>query len=184
MAPAHMMQGSTVTNKVQSGKYLPHSSAAMVKASISAWAVTSCSISVWLWLRATHSPCLSTMTAPMGISPSSSALCASCRAIRIYSSSVFMVSFVFQGAQIRVWGQKFGSILAVLQHVTHHRRTDVGVLRLGKEQNGVDARQRPIGVGNGFFVLEILNGADATQNDGGIHLLGKIDRHGIITAHF
>ena len=47
MAPAHMMQGSTVTYNVQSCRYFPPNSlAAMVIACISACAVTSLSVSV------------------------------------------------------------------------------------------------------------------------------------------
>ena len=76
-APAHIMQGSTVTNRVQSFRYFPPKySDAAVMACISACAVTSERRSVRLWARAMmRSP--HTITAPTGISSSSKAHLAS-----------------------------------------------------------------------------------------------------------
>ena len=53
IAPAHITQGSTVTYKVHSFRYFPpRTLAAAVMACISAWAVTSFSVSVRLCARA------------------------------------------------------------------------------------------------------------------------------------
>ncbi len=67
-APPHIKQGSRVTYKVQLIKYLPprHSAAAVI-ASISAWAVTSFSVSVRLCALAIIRLLL-TITAPTGTS--------------------------------------------------------------------------------------------------------------------
>ena len=86
-APAHIGQGSTVTYKVQSVKYFPPmASVAAVTATISAWAVVSCSRSVMLCPRPMTRP-RQTMTAPMGISPAARAAPASRKASRMYFSS-------------------------------------------------------------------------------------------------
>ena len=88
-APAHIGQGSTVTYKVQSVRYLPPmASVAAVMATISAWAVVSISRSVILCPRPITRP-RDTMTAPMGISPAARAACASRSASRMNFSSWF-----------------------------------------------------------------------------------------------
>lgn len=85
-APAHMVQGSMVTYRVHSFKYLPPKyELAMVTASISACAVTSFSFSVSLCALAIILSLHTTM-APMGISPSSAACLASANAFCIYCS--------------------------------------------------------------------------------------------------
>ena len=87
-AAAHMGQGSTVTYKVQSLRYLPPiASVAAVRAIIYAWAVGSERRSVMLWPRAMMRP-RHTMTAPMGTSPSARAAWASRRASFMNCSSM------------------------------------------------------------------------------------------------
>ena len=73
IAEAHIRQGSRVTNREQSFRYLaPKKFAALVSAIISAWAVTSPSCSVMLYPRAImRSP--DTTTAPTGTSSASKA---------------------------------------------------------------------------------------------------------------
>lgn len=93
-APAHIGHGSTVTYRVQLGRYLPPIVfAAAVMACISACAVTSFSFSVRLCDLAI-TLLLLTMIAPIGISSCSSAFLASCRAIRMKYSSLKMSIFI------------------------------------------------------------------------------------------
>ena len=87
-AAAHIGQGSTVTYKVASFKYLPpRASVAAVMAIISAWAVGSWRVSVRLCPFPMMRP-LHTTTAPMGTSPSAAAARASFKASCMYFSSV------------------------------------------------------------------------------------------------
>ena len=79
--------------------------------------------------------------------------------------------------------QKCGDVLAVTDQVAHHGRADEGVLRLREEEDRVDTRQTTVGVGDGLLILEVLNGADAPENDVGIDLPGEVHRQGVIAFH-
>ena len=99
IAPAHIIQGSTVTYNVHCDRYFPpRVLAAAVIACISACAVTSDRVSVRLWPRPTTCPS-ATITHPIGTSPAASALWASVMAICIYRIS-FSIFFAFDTDEI------------------------------------------------------------------------------------
>ena len=99
IAPAHITQGSTVTYSVHCVRYFPPSVfVAAVIACISAWAVTSSSVSVRLCPRPTTCPS-ATITHPTGTSPIANAFFASASASCIYRIS-FSISFLFNSYKL------------------------------------------------------------------------------------
>ena len=73
------------------------------------------------------------------------------------------------------FGQKVGYIFSILQKLTHDGGTDGGQFGLGKEQDGFYAGQLAVYVGNGFFVLKVVHGTNAADNESGLALAGKIN---------
>lgn len=76
-----------------------------------------------------------------------------------------------------------GDILSVADQVTHNGRADERVLRFREEEHRVNTRQTAIGVSDGLLILEVLDGADAPEDDVGIDLPGEVHRQGVIALH-
>ena len=151
-APAHIGQGSTVTYSVQSLRYLaPTASVAAVMAIISAWAVASCRRSVMLCPLPRMRP-RETMTAPMGISPSSAAFRASRSASPMYFSSGVILSEI-TGRKIR----KNADLLKDLHSISPNNRV-----------------LEPVFVGYGEFLAAVTTaGAQYAAAVGGSHSLAE-----------
>ena len=79
--------------------------------------------------------------------------------------------------------EESGDILSVANQVTHNGRADERVLRFREEEHRVNTRQTTVGVGDGLLVLEVLDGADAPEDDVRIDLPGEVHRQGVIALH-
>lgn len=80
-----------------------------------------------------------------------------------------------------MWWKETLYVLAISQDIPQYGGTDERMLRLGKEQDGVDARQSAVGVGNRLLIFKVGNGTDASENDVCSYLLGKVDGQTVVT---
>src|SRR4051794_10146446 len=133
IAPAHMAQGSSVTQRSQSSsREVPSAAAAARSATISAWAVGSAPSRMRLRAEATSAPARVT-TAPTGTSPAAAAARASSSASRIGSEKDRTIAGSATApprgreALLRVAvGEMDGRGLDLLGRRGHRRHRDVG----------------------------------------------------------
>lgn len=76
-----------------------------------------------------------------------------------------------------------GDILPVADQVSYNSRANEGVLRLREEEHRVDTRKTAVGVGDGLLILEVLDGADAPEDDIRIDLPGEVHRQRVVALH-
>ena len=82
------------------------------------------------------------------------------------------------------FGQEAADVLAEAEQFAHDAGADAREFGFGEEQDGLDAGELPVDVGDGFFVFEVFHRAYAAHDEACVHALCEVDGQVVVGFHF